>query len=103
MEATCSSEMSVDIQHGVISQKIVLFTLEQVTHFRYLGYDVTFLEETDLDIKTETIHNIYDTIRSLTGTAGKVTQIKCYQSDGRFYAAVRKRTLDNDDKRHTII
>jgi hypothetical protein len=26
-------------------------TLERVNHFKYLGYDVTFLEETDIDAK----------------------------------------------------
>jgi hypothetical protein len=30
-------------------------SLEQVNHFRYLGYDVTFLEETDTDAKIKKI------------------------------------------------
>jgi hypothetical protein len=38
-------------------------TLKQVNHFRYLGYDVTFLEETDTDAKIKKIQNICGTIR----------------------------------------
>jgi hypothetical protein len=35
-------------------------TLEQV---KYLGYDITFLEETDIDVKNKKFQNICDTIR----------------------------------------
>jgi hypothetical protein len=38
-------------------------TLEQVNHFIYLGYDVTYLEETDIDAKIEKFQNICGIIR----------------------------------------
>jgi hypothetical protein len=40
-----------------VKTKIVIKdkTLEQVNYFRYLGYDVTFLEETDTDAKFKKI------------------------------------------------
>jgi hypothetical protein len=37
--------------------------LEQVNHFKYLGYDVTFLEETEKDSKIKKFQNICGTIR----------------------------------------
>jgi hypothetical protein len=55
-------------------------TLEQVNHFRYLGYDVTFLEETDIDAKIKKFQDICGTIRrALKGKTRKDTQIKFYQ------------------------
>jgi hypothetical protein len=38
-------------------------TVDQVNHFKYLGYDVTYLEETDADVKTENFLSIYRTDR----------------------------------------
>jgi hypothetical protein len=50
-------------------------TLEQVNHFKYLGYDVTFLEETDIDAKIKKIQNICSTIRrTLKGKTRRDTQ-----------------------------
>jgi hypothetical protein len=33
-------------------------TLEQVNHFKYVGYDITFLEETDTDTKIKKFQNM---------------------------------------------
>jgi hypothetical protein len=52
-------------------------TLVQVNHFSYLGYDATFLEETNADIKIRKLQNTCVTIRRTL--KGKNTPIKCYQ------------------------
>jgi hypothetical protein len=50
-------------------------TLEQVNHFKYLSYDVTFLEETDIDAKIKKFQNICGTVRrTLNGRTRKDTQ-----------------------------
>jgi hypothetical protein len=55
-------------------------TLEQVIHFKYLGYDVTFVEETDTDAKIKKFQNICGTIKqTLKGETWKDTQKKLYQ------------------------
>jgi hypothetical protein len=55
-------------------------TLEQANHFKYLGYDVTFLEETDTDAKMKKFQNICGTImRTLKRKTRKDMQIKFYQ------------------------
>jgi hypothetical protein len=55
-------------------------TLEQGNHFKYLGYEATFLEETDTDAKIQKFQNICGTIRrTLKGKTRKDTQIKFYQ------------------------
>jgi hypothetical protein len=55
-------------------------TLEQVNNFKYLGYDVTFLEETDIDAKIKKFQNICGTIRrTLKEKTRKDTQIKFCQ------------------------
>jgi hypothetical protein len=60
-----------------IRTKIVIEdkTLEQVNHFKYLGYDVTFLVETDTDAKIKKFQNICGTIRrTLKGKTRTDTQ-----------------------------
>jgi hypothetical protein len=37
-------------------------TLNQINHFKYLGYDITFLEETDIHTKIKKFQNICGTI-----------------------------------------
>jgi hypothetical protein len=55
-------------------------TPKQVNHFKYLGYDVAFLEESDIDAKIKKLQNISGTIRRiLKGKTRKDTQIKFYQ------------------------
>jgi hypothetical protein len=49
-------------------------TLEQVNHFKYLGYDVTFLEETDKEAKIKKIKKIYVALLGghLKGKLGRI-------------------------------
>jgi hypothetical protein len=66
----------------LVGTKIIIEdkTLKQVNHFKYLGYDVTFLEETDTDAKIKKFQNICGTVRrTLKGKTRKDTQIKFYQ------------------------
>jgi hypothetical protein len=55
-------------------------TLEEVIT-KYLGYDVTFLGETDTDVKIQKFQNMCGTIRqTLKGKTRKDTLIKFYQA-----------------------
>jgi hypothetical protein len=64
-----------------IRTKIVIEdkTLEQVNHFKYQGYDVTFLEETGTDAKIKKFQNVCNTIRPTLGKTRKDKQIKFYK------------------------
>jgi hypothetical protein len=56
------------------------YTLEQVTHFKYLGCDVSYQYDNDVDVKLKKIQNICGTIRSsLHGKTRKDTQLKFYK------------------------
>jgi hypothetical protein len=87
-----------------VGTKIVIEdkTLKQVNHFRYLGYDITFLEETDIDTKIKKFQNICGTVsRTLKGKNSE-GYIKFYQVMavptllyGSKCWTVRKRDLQN--------
>jgi hypothetical protein len=48
-------------------------TLEKVNHYKYLGHDVKFVEETDTDAKIKKFQNICGTIRrTLKGKLGRI-------------------------------
>jgi hypothetical protein len=51
-----------------------------VTHFKYLGCDVSYQYDNDVDVKLEKFENICVTIRiSLRGKTRKDTQLKFYK------------------------
>jgi hypothetical protein len=91
----------------VIEDKI----LDQVNHFKYLGYDATFLEETDIDAKIKKFQNICGTIgRTLKGKTRKDTQIKLYQVMavptllyGSECWTMRKRHVNTTSSRNAIL
>jgi hypothetical protein len=65
-----------------VRTKIVIdkYTLEEVTHFKYLECDVSYRYDNDVDVKLKKFQNIYGTIRSsLRGETRKDTQLKFYK------------------------
>ena len=65
-----------------IRTKIVIEdqVLEQVSHFKYLGCDITYDEDKDIINKVNTFQRICGTIRrTLKNKTRKETQIKFYE------------------------
>jgi hypothetical protein len=85
-------------------RNVVDKTLVQVSHFRYLGHDVTLLEETDTDFKIQKLQNICDIImRTLKGKTQKGCTKNVFPHDSRSCAAIGKRMLGNEKKRQAKI
>ena len=54
--------------------------IEQVSHFQYLGCDITFEEEQDINKKINTYQHICGTIRrTIKGKTRRETQMKFYK------------------------
>jgi hypothetical protein len=65
-----------------VRTKIVIdnYTLEHMTHFKYLGCDVSYQYDNHVDVKLKKFQNICGTIRrSLRGKTRKDTQLKFYK------------------------
>jgi hypothetical protein len=75
-----------------VRTKIVIdnYTLEQVTHLKYLGCDVSYQYDNDVNIKLKKFQNICGTIQSsLRSKTRKDTRLKFYKvmATPHFYMA----------------